>query len=169
VARPNPDAVVAARLADLEVRPWSGEVWRHMFADNPPEKRNVRGARWNPPEVEALYVSLDAQTALAEAEHLIESQPLRPIARRTLYRLQIALAAVVDLTGAGILSTLGVDEADTSSDDYRACQAVGAAASFLHLDGMIVPSARSPGNNIVVLFGGTRVAPTVEVLDSSTV
>jgi RES domain-containing protein len=169
VARPDPDAVVTARLADLEVRPWSGEVWRHMFADNPPEKRNVRGARWNPPEVEALYVSLDAQTALAEAEHLIESQPLRPMARRTLYRLQIALPAVVDLTGAGVLSTLGVDEADIWSDDYSACQAVGAAAIFLHLDGMIVPSARSPGHNIVVLFGGTRVAPTVEVLDSSTV
>lgn len=76
--RPNPDPTILARLAALDAGPWSGEVWRHTFADSPPDKRNVRGARWNPPGVEALYTSLDEATALVNlairpANHKVRS------------------------------------------------------------------------------------------------
>jgi RES domain-containing protein len=169
VGRPDPDRIIAERLADLKPHAWSGEVWRHTFAASPPERRNVRGARWNPPNVEALYVSLAAETALAEAEYLIESQPLRPTAKRTLHRLRISLTAVVDLTDRDVLLSLGVGEKELESEDLSACQAVGAAAVFLRLDGIIVPSARNPGDNIVILFAGADAAPEIEVLESVTV
>ena len=42
-------------------------VWRHMFNDNPPELSNIRGARWNPPGVAAIYTSEQRETAIAEA------------------------------------------------------------------------------------------------------
>lgn len=164
--RADPDRIIAEKLAGLEPLEWSGEVWRHTFADNPPERRNVRGARWNPSGIEALYVSLARETALAEAEYLMETQPLRPSAKRTLHRLRVSLTSVVDLTNRDVLLSLGVTDEELSSDDLRACQAVGAAAVFVRLDGIIVPSARSPRNNIVILFAGTESAPEIEVLES---
>lgn len=165
--RPNPDPTILATLAALDAGPWSGQVWRHTFADSPPDKRNVRGARWNPPGLEALYASLDEATAIAEADYLIAVQPLRPRATRTLHRLEIALRSVVDLGDPSLLERLGVDEQALVSDDHAACQAVGAAAAFLHLDGIIVPSARSPGHNIVILFVGVESVPDIRVVGSS--
>jgi RES domain-containing protein len=164
--RPGPNAVIAARLAEFEVGPWSGDTWRHTFADNPPERRNVRGARWNPPDIEALYVSLDRATAIAEGNYLIAAQPLQPRATRTVHRLHISLGSVVDLTDRAKLSSLGVDDDALASDDLTACQAVGAAAAFLHLDGIIVPSARSPGHNIVILFANPDSVPDIQILES---
>lgn len=73
---PNPNLLEA--LAELKPSTWSGRVWRHTFADNPPDAANGRGARWNPPGTDALYVSLERDTALAEAEHQIAVQPIRP-------------------------------------------------------------------------------------------
>ena len=61
---------------------WQGLVYRHMFANYPPHLENRRGARWNPPDVPAIYTSLERQTVLAEAEHHIASQPLLPRAAR---------------------------------------------------------------------------------------
>lgn len=165
--RPAPDPDILDRLAALDAPPWSGEVWRHTLADNPPDKRNVRGARWNPPGVEALYTSLDEKTAVAEGDYLIASQPIRPRSRRSLHRLEISLRSAVDLTDPLLLANLGVDEKALAGDDYGACQAVGAAASFLHLEGIIVPSARSPGHNLVVLFAGAESVPEIRVVESS--
>ena len=77
--------------------------------------------------------------------------------------------SVVDLTDQDVLLSLGVGDQELESDDLRACQVVGAAAVFLHLDGIIVPSARSPGDNIVILFAGPDAAPEIEVVESSAV
>lgn len=92
-------------------------------------------------------MSLARETALAEAEYLIETQPLRPSAKRALHRLRVSLTSVVDLTNRDVLRSLGVGDEELASDDLRACQAVGAAAVFVRLDGIIVPSARSPGTS----------------------
>ena len=169
--RPDPDRLLSERLlserlAEFRPTPWTGEVWRHTLGTNPPDRRNTRGARWNPSGVEALYVSVDRATALAEGDYLIAAQPLRPIARRTIHRLQVSMAALVDLTEPGALERLGIDDEARSSDDHRACQSLGAAAALLGLDGLMVPSARSPGANIVILFGNPRTTPRIEVIDS---
>jgi RES domain. len=50
-------------------------------------------ARWNPAGVAAIYASLTREGALAEAEHQIAIQPIRPRARRSLYPLSPRLAA----------------------------------------------------------------------------
>lgn len=164
--RPDPDGLISARLADIQPRRWVGEVWRHTFGLSSPERTNLRGARWNPPSVEALYVSIDRETVVAEGDHLIASQPLRPSAARVIHRLHVTLEAVVDLTDPEVLASLGVLNEDLRSDDFRKCQAVGAAAAFLQLDGIVVPSARSPGHNIVILFSRAEAGPDIQVLDS---
>lgn len=161
-----PDRQLLDQLARLGTRPWSGTVWRCTFADNPPDRANVRGARWNPPGLEALYASLERATALAESDHLIAVQPLQPRTRRTLHHLRIELRHVIDLSDRRLLASLGVDEDALSADDYRACQALGGAAAFLHIDGLVVPSARHAGENVVVFFTGGTETPAVHVLGS---
>lgn len=82
--------------------PFDGEVYRHMFNDYSPSRVNVYGARWNPPEVAALYTSLQRETCLAEAEHAIAIQPLRPRAKRMLYRgARAVVGGCVPLDGRG--------------------------------------------------------------------
>jgi RES domain-containing protein len=67
------------------------------------------------------------------------------------------------------LASLSVDDEALGSDDYSRCQAVGGAAAFLKFDGIIVPSARSPGHNLVILFETADPPPEVRVVDSQAV
>jgi RES domain-containing protein len=125
-------------------------VWRHMFNDNPPELSNTRGARWNPPGLAAIYTSLERETAIAEGQHAIDSQPLRPRARRFVYELRVTAAKVLRITEADF-STLGLEPADLHSADFTACQRLAAHAAFLEYDAIVVPSARADGSNLVIL------------------
>ena len=92
------DQEIRELLARVEVRRWQGHVYRHMFAGIPPDRENIRGARWNAPGVAAIYTSLHRRTALAEADFRLslETIPLRRDAARTIYRIQVELSAVVD-------------------------------------------------------------------------
>ena len=95
----KPDPNLLEALAELKPSRWSGGVWRHTFADNPPDKANGRGARWNPPGTDALYASLERDTTLAEAEHQMASQPIRPMAKRTIHQLELELSTPDDALG----------------------------------------------------------------------
>jgi RES domain-containing protein len=160
-----PDDLLQA-LAELDPREWEGDAWRHTFAAYAPEKTNLRGARWNPPGVEALYVSLSRETAIAEAEYQMSVQPLRPTAMRTLHRLRVHVYRLLDLTAPGQLATLGATVDDLMGDDHGVCQSIGGAAAFLEVDGILVPSARSRGSNLVILFVDTEPSPSIEVIAS---
>jgi RES domain-containing protein len=166
VERFEPDPALLDRLSKLEPHAWVGTVWRHTLADNPPDKTNTRGARWNPPGVEALYTSLQRSTALAEGDYLLAIQPLPPTTKRTVHRLDVELRSVLDLTDRTLLASLRVDEEALAGDDHSRCQAVGGAAAFLHADGIIVPSARDPGHNLVILFENRDLQPEFRIVKS---
>jgi hypothetical protein len=68
-----------------------------------------------------------------------------------------------DVTG---LRSLGVDAGRHESFDYKATQAIAAAAHFLEFDGLIVPSARAPVSNLV-LFLDQVVGDAQPVLSQS--
>lgn len=124
-------------------------VWRHMFNDNPPELSNTRGARWNAAGHAAIYASEQRETAIAEGQHAIDSQPLRPRARRYVYQLRVSAAKVLRITRDD-MAILGLSMADLESPDFTACQRVGSHAVFLEYDALIVPSARADGANVVI-------------------
>jgi RES domain-containing protein len=144
------DRELLAKLDQLGANPWRGEVFRHMFSDYPPERENQRGARWNPPETPAIYTSLVRDVALAEADFQISLQPIRPRARRTIFRIAVVLASVVDLSDRRRLASLGISEDDLTSFNHSACQYAGGAIEWLGNDGLSVPSARADGVNLVV-------------------
>ena len=152
------------RLRAIEAQAWTGVAYRHMFADYSPERENIGGARWNPSGVAAIYASLSAEGALAEAEYQIAMQPVRPRARRTLYELHVTLASVLDLSDRALLAELGVGAEQLGSLDLDPCQSVGGAAEWLKHDGILVPSARAKATNLVILAANAPASPPFEIV-----
>jgi RES domain-containing protein len=122
-----------------------------MFGDNPPERPNIAGARWNPAGVGAVYTAFERDTAIAEGQHAVDVQPLRPRVKRVLYQVEVSVTGLIDLTAPGALAAVGLTTEDISADDFRACQRVGGGVAWLERGGLIVPSARAPGDNLVIL------------------
>lgn len=151
-------------LETLPSTTWHGRAWRHMFNDYPPDRVNTSGARWNPPGVGAIYTALTRPTALAEGQHAIDVQPRRTYARRVLYEVELTVDQLVDLTAPDALDAVELTLADIGSDDMRACQRVGGAAAWLGRGGLIVPSARDAGHNLVVLVGPAGSEVDIEVI-----
>lgn len=147
------DPAFLDQIEALPVQEWQGRAWRHMFNDNAPERINTMGARWNPRGVGAIYSALDREAAIAEGQHAIDVQPRRIFRRRVLYELSIEVGDLVDLTAPEALATAGLTMLDVASDDHGACQHVGGAFSWLGRGGLLVPSARHPGDNLVILLG----------------
>jgi len=162
----RPAADVLKVLEALESKPWDGTVWRHMFGDNPPTRENQLGARWNPPGVPAIYVSLNRGTALAEGEHAAAIQPLRPTVKRTIYKLRVRLEKVLDLSSRSVLHELGINEPELANVDHTACQRIGGAVEWLEHDGLLVPSARRAGRNLVIFRRKQRADADFEIIDS---
>lgn len=139
------DALQSAPAGPLETA-----AWRHMFGTRAPDQENTRGARWNLPGVAAIYLSLARHGAIAEGDHAIAVQPLRPRGRRVIYLVELTLANVLDLSDAAVLQRVGLTEEDLAGDDHTACQEVGAATDWLEHDGLLAPSARSDALNLVI-------------------
>jgi RES domain-containing protein len=135
-----------------------------MFANFPPERENRSGARWNPPEIPAIYTSLEQTTARAEADYYIEMQPLRPQAARLMYHLSVTLSSVLDLSEWELLRKLDVEKATFATTDYSASQEVGGAVEWLGHDGLLVPSARANGINLVIFPNQKKPDYRFEVL-----
>jgi RES domain-containing protein len=160
------DRELLDRLDGLRADRWEGKVFRHMFGEYPPERENQRGARWNPPETPAIYTSLTREVALAEADFQISLQPLRPRSARTIYTIRIALSSVIDLSDRVRLAGLGLSGEILASLDHGACQIIGGAIAWLGHDGLLVPSARADGTNLVIFPNEQRADYEFRVLTS---
>ena len=137
---------------------WSGTAYRQVFEGTEVLRANVRGGRWNPPAVEALYCSLQDRTAAAEVDHLIARQPVPIRTPRVTHRLSITLAKVADLRNLEALESCGIASDMVMGEDLSAPQLVGGAVSWLQCAGMLIPSARDAGENLVVFVN--NMGPT---------
>ena len=140
-----------------------------MFADYDPFLENRRGARWNPPEVPAIYTCLERETVLAEAEYQIASQPLRPKARRTVYTIRASLRSVLDLRNPDVLGRVGLQSQSLTGTDLSGCQLVGGATEWLGHDGLLAPSARAEGTIMVIFPNRRNLAEELEVVDTESI
>jgi RES domain-containing protein len=150
-------------LASLQSIAWSGRVFRVMLNDYPPDRENTQGARWNPPDVAAIYTCFEPAVCIAEIEYSLARQP-RPVKRdlrRTLYEIEVTLAAVVDLAPLlPQLDTVGIGTAHLFTDDMKTSQEVGRLVTWFGFDGLIVPSARYEGKNLVIYPARTNESYT---------
>src|SRR5258707_15216090 len=102
-----------------------------MFGPNPPDKENTVGARWNPPEVPAIYASVEIETAKSEGDYYIEMQPLGPKAERRLHRIRVTLASTLDLRDWAVLEQLDIDRESFNAPEPIRCKQVGGAIAHL--------------------------------------
>lgn len=156
---PVHDPALLDALED-SIDPWEGECWRYVIGTSDPLRPNSRGARWNPPGVEALYFSTSQEGAESELRSMLERQPVPT--RRPLqgYKFEIRINRAVDIRSAG-LDEVGFGTAAMISEDWSTPRRIGAAADWLGVAGLIVPSARHATPNLVLFVN--RLEPEDEV------
>jgi len=164
VTRPYEPAFLDA-LESLRLGEWVGTVWRGTIGNIDPLVPNSRGARWNPPDVDALYCAMTAVGAEAEMASVMARQSV-PIKRplRT-HRLSIHLSDVIDLREPGALSTHGYSLEVLTDVAWDVPQRLGGAGAWLGIGGLIVPSARHSDGNLVVYVANLAAGDMVEVVD----
>ena len=143
------DPLLLDALEDL-VDKWAGTVWRAVIEGTDPFRPNQRGARWNPPLVEALYCSLTPEAASKELEHILASQPVEVTRKRVVHKVTVRFKRVLDLREPDVLAEFGYGSDVILGDDHAPTQYLGGAIHWLGCVAVIVPSARHEGYNIVV-------------------
>jgi RES domain-containing protein len=99
----------------------------------------------------------------------MDVQPRRPLVRRTIYRLNVGLASVLDLSNIQSLRAVGLDAKALADLDHAFCQRVGGAVEGLEYDGLLVPSARGAGANLVIYPNQRRNDHEFSVLDAEVI
>src|SRR5215207_5596081 len=160
----------AAALAARPEAAWDGRLWRmhkrRYPADDPGGVRLVSGRynrgldRFGEGEVfTALYLATAPEVCLGEIYRHTTPELLPFLNGFRLSELSASLGRVADCRDPG---RLGLAPGGLSHDtDYRATQALGAAANRGGLEGILVPSATGLGDNLILfpqnLLAGSRL------------
>lgn len=159
--RRHHDIALVDAVAGLPTERFSGVLFRVTRLNADPTAFSTAGGRWAPPPnvqpVQTLYTSLERDGAIAEvASYLSELSP-RPTKPIVVHTLRVTASAVVRMP-ISVLHRLGVDDQTFRGRPYarpgeapaNRTQEIGAVTSFLERDGLIVPSARWPCENLVI-------------------
>ena len=139
---------------------FSGQVWRVVTDGFDPLRPSRAGGRWDDGSFDVLYTSASRDGALAKSWfHAAKGQPILPskVAKR-LYQIKAELDRVLNLSGDGKLASLGVNMATYGRlsyiqriEEYPSLQQIGEVAFFYEYQAVIVPSARWPADNVVIM------------------
>lgn len=136
--------------------PFRGVAYRHQAVRYDPrsgEGARRRGGRYNPPgSFPVLYLCTTRDCAVAEFRREGERQGigLAALLPRALYRYEISLDDVLDLTDKDVLSALDIERDDLLGRDWRPTQELGAMAHHLGCQGFVAPSATGVDAVLVV-------------------
>jgi len=131
------------------------------------------GGRWNPKGLEAIYTSLDVETAKLEAyqDFIYRGFLLTAITPRVTAGAKVKLSKVLDLTDVKVLKKIGFTKKELILEDWRAIQkardeswtqAIGRGVYVAGFEGLIVPSARKDDGKNIVSFP-KRLAKTSKI------
>lgn len=138
------------QLSQFEQITFEGDAYRATRLNHDPLAPSRNAGRWAfRDETPVLYTSLERDGAIAELVHhwsLLTPAPTKPA---VIHQLRVGTEAALRLVRTD-LARLGVVIEDFASMDYGRCQAIGTATAFLECDGLIVPSARWPCENLVI-------------------
>ena len=130
---------------------FDGTAWRIVREGRDPLLGSASGARWDPGTFDVLYTALAREGALAEIHFHLSRQPVFPSKIRFhLYELLVRTEGLLRLPDMKALERLGIDREKYADLLYARTQEIGDAAQFLGFAGMIVPSARWSGLNLVL-------------------
>jgi hypothetical protein len=151
--RPVHDRGILDALEAIDPEPFGGEVWRVTRKGRDALRGSAANGRWSPSgaEFEALYTSLERDGALAEIGYRLSLEPVWPSRLdHEVHLIAVETERTLRFANLESLSPPGVDIARYHTFEYQATQAIAAAAYFLDLDSLIVPSARFACGNFVI-------------------
>ena len=156
---PRPQALLDAIEAETPIS-LAARLWRVVTEGRDPLQPSRAGGRWDDGSFDALYTSSERDGALAETWfHMTRGQPIppsKPIKR--IHAIEVELDRVLDLSGEGRLAALGVDMHSFGrlsyvqrGGEYPTTQQIGEIAYFYEYQAIVVPNARWPASNVVIL------------------
>ena len=158
------------RLASAALSPYSGEGWRQLSPRHDPlsgEGARLHGGRFNAPaSFPVLYVCRTRPCALAEMHRLGERHAIGVpgLLPRHLYRYDIHLDRVLNLTDAEVRREVGVGLEVLTGPDWTTCQELGANAHALGAQAILSPSAAGVDDVLAVFvqhIGLSTIEPTL--------
>lgn len=158
------------RVAAATLSPFSGEGWRHLSPRHDPlsgEGARLHGGRFNPAgSFPVLYICRTRPCVVAELQRFGERQAIgvEGLLPRHLYRYDILLDRVLDLTDVGVRGEVGLGLEVLTGPDWAACQDLGATAHALGVQAVLSPSAAGVDDVLAVFvqhIGLGTVEPTL--------
>ncbi len=151
--------VLVDRVDALGSDPWSGQCFRYTAARRDPlsgEGARRHGGRWNPPDLfPAIYLADSEQACMSEVDRVAEVAGLGAEEMLTvpykLHTIDVNGLAVLDLRTEKAQEFVGLEIEDLFGKDWAACQAVGHAAWFLEMAGVLAPAAGGIGLVVTAL------------------
>lgn len=162
------------RVEALGSGPFHGRAWRHVRPEYPPlsgEGARAVGGRWNPPgSFSTLYLGLDVGVVTAEFYRHLARQGLRAedALPRVMYQYEVRLSRIVDLRSPESWPDLGLTADRIRGPDQRPCQAVGDAAHYLGIEGLLAPSAAGVGEVLAIFLDRQAPESGLDVAESET-
>lgn len=144
------------RVAAAPLAPFTGHGWRHLGPRYDPlsgEGARIHGGRFNPPgSFPVLYLCQSRPCAVAELRRLGERQAIgiEGLLPRMLYRYEISLDRVLDLTDDGVRTQVGLGVDVLTGPDWTSCQELGSALHALGAQAINSPSATGVGEILAV-------------------
>ena len=137
---------------------FEGRVWRVVREGRDPTLGGPSSSRWCDGQFDILYTSLERDGAVAEIYAFLSMQPVFPSKMRWFgFELEVRTQKTLRLADLAALQALGVDIANYGDRRYARTQEIADAAQFLGFDGLLAPSARGPGANLMLFT--SRLAP----------
>ncbi len=161
------DPKLLDKLDSFESTHFSGEVWRVTWATRDALTGSSGGGRWSPDGgFEAVYASLEADGACAEAHYHLSRAPVFSSLKVVLNKIRVGLDSVLKLD-IEQLQQLGILEPLANRVNYEISQQVGAAAHLLDYEGLIVPNARWDCLNLVLFLDRLDINKKLEYLEDN--
>lgn len=167
------------RINNLGSHSWSGRAFRYTTASRDPlsgEGARRHGGRWNPPDLfPAIYLADSDLACMVELDRAAANANINPADMLTvaykLHTIEVDGLSVLDLRTPEAQAEVGLEIEDIFGEDWSACQAVGHAAWFLEVAGVIAPSAGGVGLVITAYEhrakpGQVRVKSSVDLTPS---
>lgn len=160
------DRAILDILDNLEPENFTGTVWRTTWKGRDPLLGGKGGGRWSPKNnIEALYTSLDKDVSLAELYYHLSRAPIFSSRIVVLNELHIDKVEILNLSEGKVLENLGIPDAKSNIIDLKVSQAIGAAVNFLEYQGILVPSARGDGINLMLFTDRLDLDSSIEVIN----
>lgn len=149
-SRPARDLDLLDTIDAFPRLPLSAELWHIALEGRDPALGRASLSRWCDGTFDVLYTAFDRDGAIAEIHALLSLQPVFPSRTRWFaHKLRISAAQTLKLADLPTLARFGVDTTRYADRDYSRTQPIANAAFFLGFEGLIAPSARWQGLNLV--------------------